>query len=307
MAMINKALRSMLGKFTKHCFTEWERLGLHILPVSYYSPIPEMRKLRDDIWKCSYDLIGISMNEDSQLKLLQDFSSLYGNEFNNLPLNETSEIRYYVYNGNFGAVDGEIYYSMIRHFKPRKIIEVGAGFSTLLAIEAIMKNKEEGYNCELMGIDPYPSETLMKAFQTYRNSIRFSLIEREVQELEPSMLTTLGENDILFIDSTHVVRIGGDVVYLYLRVLPRLNKGVLIHSHDVFLPLEYPKEWVFKMHRFWSEQYLLQGFLTFNNNFEVVWAGSYMNLKYPDKLEAALRSYKRGETFPGSFWIRRIR
>ncbi|MEM0489128.1 MAG: class I SAM-dependent methyltransferase [Candidatus Bathyarchaeia archaeon] len=293
-------LKFALRRLTERYFTLFERLGFHILPVHYYSPIPEVGKLRDDIWQRHSELIGIKINEGYQLRLLQDFSALYSDEFNNLPLNKTSETRYYVYNGSFESVDGEIYYCMIRHFKPKKVIEVGAGFSTLLAAEAISKNREEGYDCELIAVDPYSMEFLRKV-----PGLR--LIEKGAEEVELSEFTNLNENDILFIDSTHVVRIGGEVVYLYLEVLPRLKRGVLIHFHDIFLPLEYPKDWVLKQHRFWNEQYLLQAFLMFNDSFEVVWAGSYMNLKHPDKLEATFRSYRRGQTFPGSFWIRRIR
>jgi hypothetical protein len=96
-------------------------------------------------------------------------------------------------------------------------------------------------------------------------------------------------------------------VHLYLEVLPRLKKGVLVHFHDIFLPLEYPRDWVMKMMRFWKGQYLLQAFLAFNDAFEVLWSGSYMNLKHPERLERIFRSYVRNRTFPGSFWIRKNR
>ena len=298
--MIQKGLKFVLKKIYRKSFTLWERLGFHILPVHYYSPIPEVRKLRDDIWEHISELVGIDINEEFQLKLLEEFQKRYSKEYNSLPLYEDSKTRYYIYNGAFESVDGEIYYCMIRYFKPKKIIEVGAGFSTLLATEAISKNEEEGYSCELMAVDPYPMETL-------KRTRGVMLVEKPVQDLELSEFEGLGENDILFIDSTHTVKIGGDVVYLYLEVLPRLNKGVLVHIHDIFLPLEYPKDWVLKQYIFWNEQYLLQAFLMFNNSFEVVWAGSYMNLKHADKLEAAFRSYIKGKTFPGSFWMRRVK
>ena len=236
------------------------------------------------------------MNEDFQIKLLELFREYYGKEFNSLPLHEheRSEFGYYINNPFFGPVDGEIYYCMIRHFKPRRIIEVGAGFSTLLALEAVKMNS---YG-EITAIDPYPPKFLKEM-----KGIR--LVEKPVQEVKLSEFINLDENDILFIDSTHVVKIGGDVVYLYLEVLPRLERGVFVHIHDIFLPLEYPREWVLKKKRFWNEQYLLQAFMTFNNAFEVVWAGSYMNFKHPEKLERAFRSYVKGNTFSGSFWIRR--
>jgi hypothetical protein len=114
----------------------------------------------------------------------------------------------------------------------------------------------------------------------------------------------LGENDILFIDSTHVLRIGSDVQYEFLEVLPRLRPGVYVHIHDIFMPAEYPEAWVRREHRFWTEQYLLQAFLCYNGAFEVIWAGSYMHLKHPDELAAAFASYGPGR-HPGSFWIRR--
>jgi len=133
------------------------------------------------------------------------------------------------------------------------------------------------------------------------------LIPKKVQDIPLSEFKKLSENDILFIDSSHVLKIGSDVQYLYLEVLPRLNKGVIVHAHDIFLPAEYPKEWVLKNYIFWNEQYLLQAFLAFNNSFEVLWAGSYMHLRHPDKLEEAFSSYKRDKIWPSSFWIRKIK
>jgi len=117
----------------------------------------------------------------------------------------------------------------------------------------------------------------------------------------------LKENDILFIDSSHVLKIGSDVQYEYLDILPRLSKGVIVHVHNIFLPAEYPKEWVLKDYTFWTEQYLLQAFLAFNDSFEVLWAGNYMHLKYPNELEDAFSSYKRDERLIGSFWMRKIK
>jgi hypothetical protein len=122
-------------------------------------------------------------------------------------------------------------------------VEVGAGFSTLLAVEV---NRREGHDYELIAVGPYPADFP-------RRVPRLRLVEKLVQELHFSWFNSLRENDILFIDSTHVVKIGGDVVYLYLEVLPRLNSSVLVHSHDIFLPLEYPMDWVLEEHGLWSE------------------------------------------------------
>lgn len=177
-----------------------------------------------------------------------------------------------------------------------------SGFPTYLSAEAVRRNGEEdrSYQCELVAIEPYPNETLKAGFPGLS-----SLIPKEVQEVPLTEVMKLTANNILFIDSSHVLKIGNDVQYEYLSILPRLNKGVIIHVHDIFLPAEYPKEWVLQERRFWTEQYLLQAFLAFNESFEVLWAGSYMHLNHSGKLEASFSSYNRSKTLPGSFWIRR--
>ena len=132
-----------------------------------------------------------------------------------------------------------------------------------------------------------------------------AVIARPVQEVDLALFERLEPADILFIDSTHVVRTGGDVPFLYLEVLPRLRPGVIVHLHDVFLPREYPQSWLTEHHLFWNEQYLLHAFLLFNAAFEVLFANQYIALRH----QAALR-----DVFPhspwwdrgGSFWMRRM-
>ena len=210
---------------------------------------------------------------------------------------------YYVNNGGFESVDGEILYCVIRSFKPKRILEVGSGNSTYLSAQAILKNKEKnGHECELIAVEPYPNNVLKAGFPGLSE-----LIPAKIQDIPLAELSKLEENDILFIDSSHVLKIGSDVQYEYLEILPRLNKGVIVHIHDIFLPAEYKKDWVLKDYRFWTEQYLLQAFLAFNDSFEIFWAGSYMHLNHPDKLEAAFSSYNRSERCPGSFWMKKIR
>jgi len=250
-------------------------------------------------------MAGVDIKEEEQVKMLSRFSSRFKNEYESLPRFPTKvKHQYYLRNHTFESVDGEVYYSMIRHFKPRKIFEIGAGYSTYLAAQAILKNKEEDdcYKCELVAIEPYPNDVLERGFPGLSK-----LLPRKVQEIPLSEFEKLRQNDILFIDSSHVLRIGSDVQYEYLDILPRLNRGVIVHIHDIFLPLEYPKKWILKDHFLYTEQYLLQAFLAFNDTFEVLWAGEYMHLKHPDKLKEAFSSYKPSKTKPGSFWIRRIK
>lgn len=290
--------------FLKKTFPIWQKMGIHITPNYFYAPIPDTRTLKDELWKKKSELVGIDINEENQIKLLYQFSSKFKLEYESFPIDKTSiPYQYYVNNGEIESVDGEILYCMIRLFKPNKIFEIGSGNSTYLAAQALLKNHEDnGHECNLIAFDPYPSDVIKTGFPGLSK-----LVSIKTQEVPVSKFSELEGNDILFIDSSHVLKIGSDVQYEILEILPRLRKGVIIHFHDIFLPAEYPKKWVLKAYRFWNEQYLLQAFLSFNNSFEVLWAGSYMHIKHPYKLEAAFSSYKRDERWPGSFWIRKIK
>ena len=128
----------------------------------------------------------------------------------------------------------------------------------------------------------------------------------KVQNASLDQFTSLCSRDILFIDSSHVCAIGSDVTFEILEILPRLNPGVVIHVHDVFLPRNHPKAWVKELHRFWNEQYLLQAFLCNNRDFEVIWAGSWLHMMHSEKLASAFPSYDPRRNWPASFWISRV-
>ncbi len=181
---------------------------------------------------------------------------------------------------------------------------MGSGFSTRVSAQAILKNKEENesYECELTAIEPYPGEILKTGFPGLSK-----LIIDEVQNISLSEFEKLEENDILFIDSSHVLRIGNDVQYEILEILPRLKKGVIVHFHDIFLPKEYPQEWVLKEIRFWSEQYLLQAFLMFNDSFKILLAGAYMVLLNPDRITEFVGPNFNNSYSSGSFWMQKVK
>ena len=285
-----------------------EKMGLHLSRVHHYTPIPDTRDLKDELWTRQSELPGLKMNEEKQLKLLEELSSRYRLEYDEFHVErQEAPHEFYLRNGFFGPVDAEILYSMIRHHKPRRVIEIGAGNSTYLAAKAIHRNKAEdpAYSCDLVSIDPYPNETLRKGFPGLTR-----LIPRKVQEIPMKEFKKLQEDDILFIDSSHVVRIGGDVKHMFLEILPRINEGVLVHVHDVFLPMEYPKLYVKDYLRFWSEQYLLQAFLAFNDSFEVLWGSRYMRLRHPEELASSFKNYDRdevGDERMSSLWMKRTR
>ena len=171
----------------------------------------------------------------------------------------------------------------------------------MVSARACLLNKEKaGVETELVSIEPYPDAMLQRGLPGLSK-----LIRARVEEVELDVFTSLDENDILFIDSSHVVRVGGDVNYEILEILPRLKPGVIVHVHDICLPAEYPREDMLGRGLFFTEQYLLQAFLAFNYAFEVIWAGSYMHLNYPEMLGESFPSYREGGWWPASLWIRR--
>jgi predicted O-methyltransferase YrrM len=293
LALIYKAVGYSARKLNLDFFSLSQKLGWHITFNSFYSPIPDTSELTDELWG-KRNFKGINMNEQKQLQLLSVFAK-FKNEYNRFyeisSLDKDSLLYKYSTNSVFGGVDGDILYCMIRYFKPNKIIEIGSGFSTYLIAHAILENrKEDGeYEGQLVTIDPYPNDTVKAGFPGLSR-----LIAQKVQDVPLAEFKQLDQNDILFIDSSHVLKIGSDVQYEYLEILPTLNNGVLIQIHDIFLPLEYPKRQIVDLHYFWNEQYILQAFLSFNRCFEVLWGGTYMHLHHRGKLEATFDSYLLG-------------
>ncbi|MFZ0011690.1 MAG: class I SAM-dependent methyltransferase [Halobacteriota archaeon] len=286
-------------------FLPGQKLGYNLTYNNYYSPIPDLRELSNDLWLKRSELVAIDIKEENQIELLSRFTSRYRSEYDTFPRHRTSRpYGYYVDNGAFGSVDGEILYCMVRDFKPNVIIEVGSGNSTYLIAQAIQKNKEKDkeYACSLQAIEPYPNPTLKAGFPGLTR-----LIDEKVQRVDLSEFDKLCNNDILFIDSSHVAKIGSDVEYEYLEILPRLRKGVIVHFHDIYLPTEYPREDIYIRHLFWNEQYIFHAFLSFNDSFEVLWGGTYMHLNHSGALERAFSSYSKDKQWPTSFWIRKTK
>lgn len=282
------------------CF--WQERGVHATPVTFDQPIPHTGRIDEDVWKTLSDIPGVRMNANLQCELLSRFAELYKPEYEALPRHSTPvKSDFYLENGAFESVDGEMLYCMIRALKPQRIFEIGSGNTTYLSAYAVRRNQEiDGVSCELVAFEPNPNETLRAGFPGLTR-----LEEIKAQQIPLMTFGRLGAGDILFIDSSHVLKVASDVQYLVLEVFPRLRSGVHIHVHDIFLPSEYPRAWVMDKHRFWNEQYFLQAFLAFNDSFDIVWAGSYMHLKHSDKLAKVFDSYDPKERWPGSLWMKR--
>jgi predicted O-methyltransferase YrrM len=282
------------------------RHGFHFLRRNYDAPIPDDSDNLEQFWKSSSDLRGIDTNDSVALDLLRNVYPPYLREFRaRFPIHKpTDERGFYLINGRYMAVDAHVYYSLIRARKPRRIIEIGCGSSTILASAALETNAaESGEKARFTSIDPFPWDVFRNGYPGLTE-----LIARPVQSVSLSLFETLQENDILFIDSSHVVRSGNDVLFEYLEILPRLKPGVLVHIHDISLPKPYPKTY-YDNQLYWTEQYLLQAFLMFNSRFEVLWAGNYMLETYREEMSAAFPeiAIMRGQfpsSEPSAFWMR---
>lgn len=277
--------------------------GFHITPVHFYQPVPNVRELPDSLWDRECNPIGMDLRLEEQVILLREFTR-HRDAYETLPRTDTGDGRFYLQNSKFESVDAEILFCFIRTLRPRRIIEIGAGFSTLLMVEVIqsMMAEDPEYDCSITSIEPYPAAGFKEKLPSF-----VTVIEQPVETLALDTFLSLRANDILFIDSSHVLKIGGDVQFEILHVIPSVAKGVAVHVHDVFIPGEYPSHWVKEEHRFFTEQYLLQAFLSFNDSFEVVWSGAAMQRKHPNELAKAFSSYTSDAIVPGSFWIRRVK
>jgi hypothetical protein len=238
---------------------------------------------------------GVDMNVEYQLHLLTKAFPQFSHEYNSFPFEKPKEDHLFYFNNDlFSGTDALVLYCMVRHFKPKRLFEIGSGISTTISAQAALLNG----NTEVVALEPYPNPVLRRGFPGLSR-----LIIKPIEQIESNFFNQLESGDVLFIDTSHVVKIGGDVNQIYLEILPRLRPGVLIHIHDIYFPFDYKQEWVLGEHRFWTEQYLVQTFLMFNSEFEVLFANTHMDTKYPEQMRA---------TFPrsnfwggGSLWIRR--
>lgn len=293
-----------------HLFRFCQRLGLHVTPVDFSQPIPDTRTLGDELWARRSELPGVDMRDAAQLELLESLAARFRRDYDTFPRTRDAAGNFHLGNRFFGPVDAEVLYSMVRHFAPRRVVEIGSGFSSLVIARALADAAAPGGRpAEFLTVDPHANEAFADQSDLQARaggSVKCTVVRERAQRIPLAEFEMLGADDILFIDSSHVLAIGSDVQYLFLEVLPRLRKGVVVHVHDIFMPCEYPKHWVLGIHEFWTEQYLLQSFLAFNHAFEVLWAGHYMHTRHPEALERSFASYDRRVVAPGSFWIRRI-
>jgi hypothetical protein len=275
-------------------------VGFDLIGRHYYSPIPDLEALPPTIWARESEFRGVHFDIAAGLDFAQRELSAYISEYAPPRAATSNPGEFYLNNGFYESIDAEVLYAMVRRFAPSRIVELGSGMSTLVIADARTRNDRSKTRSHVV-YDPYPRPDLTDAIE-------------QVAELRPvgataipeSEFQRLGAGDMLFVDTTHTVKIGGDVNRIVLDILPALAPGVLIHFHDVFLPYEYPREFLVDRSFFWAEQYLLQAFLAFNREFEILFAAHALQRVFGDEV-ARLVPSAGPSTRPAAFWITRVK
>lgn len=282
---------------------EFLRLFRTWFPVGhFYSPYPdldEVERRADAIFAPDVAIPGVDLREDEQLDLFAELAPLVADL--PFPVEPAGPFRYHLANPTYAWGDGVVLHALLRHIRPRQIIEVGSGYSS-----AMLLDTAEGWLDGRDGVVPIrfiePNPELLLSLLHPGDRRRTTIDALPVQDVPLEVFDTLAAGDVLFIDSTHVTKAGSDVNHLYFNVLPRLASGVWIHIHDVFMPFEYPREWVLEG-RAWQEAYLLRAFLMYNEAFAVRWFQSLMWLRHREILEAGLPGVPPGSG--GNIWLQR--
>jgi Methyltransferase domain len=261
--------------------------GYHIRPIHYYEPLPDFGAITREQITRRRSFPGIDFRWNDQLALLNDLAAYR---------DELSAIKFDFENDYFSGFDAAVYYSLIRHLMPQRIIEIGGGHSTQIAGKALAANEKGKLSC----IEPYPEERLLAA------GPGIDVIQKRVEEIDVDFFSCLEANDILFIDSSHTVKFGSDVCYEFLEVLPCLKRGVWVHVHDIFFPHDYPAEWLMKRRLALNEQYLLEAFLSFSSTFTPQLANYWICLEHLDDATRLWPNALPPNHRASSFWMKRV-
>jgi hypothetical protein len=273
--------------------------GYHIRSIHYYEPLPDFRKLTAVRLGEPRICPAIDFRLSEQRALLERLGATCHAELAVL----CDEQKFDFHNSYFAGFDAAAYYALIRDLKPRKVVEIGSGFSTRIAAAALARNGADAQPGELICIEPFPEPRLTQS------GVKFKLIEKTVQQVDPCLFEQLEENDILFIDSSHVACAGSDVITNFFSILPKLKRGVWIHIHDIFFPTDYPAEWLMEKRIAFNEQYVLEAFLSYNSAFGVRLSNHWIAIEYPDAVGRLCPNRIRGRiekvNDASSLWMRK--
>ncbi|MCY7353821.1 MAG: class I SAM-dependent methyltransferase [Lysobacter sp.] len=271
----------------------------------FYSPVVDTDELRaraEELWHRREELLpGIDFNLPAQRYVLEHVFPRHFPKFDYVAqqkdaIDAGGRQTYFIDNDQFSHIDAAALFVLLCELQPRRIVEAGSGFSTLLMVD--VRNRFLAPGARIECIEPYPREFLLDP--TYG----ISLVQKKIQDVPLSYFESIEAGDFLFIDTSHVCKTGSDVNYLFLKILPRLRPGVYVHVHDIFLPEEYPFRWVIEENRSWNEQYLLQAFLINNPKVKVLFGSGFARVMLTQQARDAVQG--RVEIHGGSFWFQTI-
>jgi predicted O-methyltransferase YrrM len=269
-------------------------------PGHFYSPIADpadVQAFAAQIFNPDRrTLPGIDLREEEQLRLLEELARYYPEQ----PFHDDKQpgLRYFFRNDLYSYADAICLYAMLRHARPRRVIEVGSGFSSAVMLDT--NDLFFGGAIAMQFIEPYPER--LYSLLTEKDRGAHVVHEKKLQDMPLELFRTLEANDVLFIDSSHVTRVGGEVNYYMFEILPALRPGVLVHIHDIFNGFEYPRRWI-EEGISWSEAYLLRAFLQYNDAFEIVLFNTYLEHFHPDFFRERMPLCLKNPG--GSIWLRR--
>lgn len=284
---VSKALRAV-----------FRRAGFDLLRRHYYSPVPDLKSIPPEVWTRESPLPGVRFDVSAGLQFVKRELADYLAEYRP-PSAPTGNPRdFYLGNGLYEGGDAELLYAMIRRFAPGRVIELGSGMSTLVIADAQARG-EAGDRGSHVVFDPFPRPELRAVIEEVAELRPISAVQ-----IPDTEFSRLEAGDVLFVDTTHTVKVGGEVNRIILEVLPGLAPGVIVHIHDIYLPWEYPREFMEERSFFWNEQYLVQAFLGFNQEFEILFGAHALARQYPRELGELLPSGDPG-IHPSALWLRR--
>jgi len=275
-----------------------DRAQIQIRGTDYYEPTYPLSHLPAKLGLERY-LPGIDFNEAAQLEMLS--KCVWRDELRAMPRKMDGQTTFGFEGGQYGYGDADMLYNFIRLYKPARIVEIGCGQSTLMAQLAIAANirDDAAYDCLHICIEPYE----MPWLETIGG---VTVVRERVETCDPEVFAALGENDILFIDSSHIIRPYGDVLKEFHEIVPAVAPGVFVHVHDMLTPRDYPERWLREDRRLWNEQYLVESFLAYNSAFEVACMTNWLKHNHFAALSAACGFVdEQPNCEPGAFWFRR--
>lgn len=293
-------LKAAIALLRRADLQDVQRLGWHFQRRDFYSPLNDLAFLdaNRDLWTSVEDPPGIDWAPERQLAVARE-ACAFVEELRDVPREPQAPVAYAWDNSFWNNFDAVAQYGLVRSRKPRRYVEVGCGWSSLLLARALARNRAEGAPAtEVALVEPYPNELIFERLpgDWARHPV---MLQRAPLEL----FDRLEAGDVLFYDGSHCARVASDVNWFFFRVLPRLRPGVLVHLHDIFLPHDYPEEWIFRRGQTWNEQYVLQAFLMHNPEWRIELGCRWLMTHHRSELEGLLKGVQ--PPLGVSFWMRR--